>query len=213
MVRFMRRWLVLLVHMVLVIPAIGQTEPAAFESPPASASFDDVDEATLQAEVTEQARDFLDRLQRHWGEGPERLRTVIAAPVEREEEDTLIFLRNHHDHGVLEGYEFQKGSLMRGQYVMVQRPLNGLNEFIGYYTSLKQAISATYGEPHLDSVIWDNDLYQPLPEYWGVAVMIGHLRYHATWETAEGTIALELTGSRHSRLSLDYRTRQERADT
>jgi hypothetical protein len=91
--------------------------------------------------------------------------------------------------------------------------LYGLNEFIGYYTSLKQALNAVYGEPKLDRIVWDNDLYQPIPDYWGVAVMIGHLHYHATWETAEGTIALELTGNRHSRLFLEYRTRREGADT
>jgi hypothetical protein len=61
--------------------------------------------------------------------------------------------------------------------------------------------------------VWDNDLYQPVPDYWGVAVLIGHLHYHAAWETAEGTITLELTGNRHSRLFLEYKNHTERAHT
>ena len=101
----------------------------------------------------------------------------------------------------------------RGQYVMIQRPLNGLNEFIGYYTALKQAFSTTYGEPKLDRVVWNNDLYHPLPDYWGVAVMIGDLRYQAIWETSEGTLTLDLTGDRYSRLSVEYRVRREAAQT
>jgi len=213
MVQLMRGWTFLLVSVTLLLPASGRGELPALTSPPAATPFDDVDDATLQAEVTRQALAFLDTLQGHWGEGPERLRTVVAGPVEREEDGTLIYLRNLHEHGVLEGYEFRKGSLARGRYLLLQGPLNGLNEFIGYYSALKQALSAAYGEPESDRVVWDNDLYAPMPEYWGVAVMIGHLHYHAAWETTEGRLTLDLSGNRYSRLSLDYRVRGEAADT
>ena len=203
----------LLICVTILIPASGQGELPDFGPPPASAPFDDVDDATLQAEVTRQALDFVETLQRHWGQGRERLKGVIAGPVEREEDGELIYLRNIHDHGVLEGYGFQKGSLARGRYVIIQRPLNALNEFIGYYTALKQALSTAYGTPGMDRVVWENDLYHPLPDYWGVAVMIGHLRYHASWETSDGTLTLELSGDRYSRLSMEYRTRGEKAQT
>lgn len=203
----------LLIGLTILVPVSGRGELPVFGPPAAAAPFDDIDEATLQAEVTRRVLAFLDILQRHWGQGPERLRSVVAGPVDREEESTLIYLRNVHDHGVLEGYEFQKGSLARGQYVLIQRPLNGLNEFIGYYTALKQALSTAYGEPKLDRVVWDNDLYHPLPDYWGVAVMIGHLRYQAVWETADGTLTLDLRGNRYSRLSMEYRARGEKAET
>lgn len=210
----MRRWTLLLISITLLAPASGHGELADSGPPPAHAPFDDLAEATLQAEVTTQALAFLDRLQHHWGQSPDRLRTVVTGvPSEREDDNALIYLRNLHDHGLLEGYEFQKGSLARGQYVMIQGPLNGLNEFIGYYTALKDALSAAYGTPELDRVVWDNDLYHPLPDYWGVAVMIGHLRYHAAWETAEGTLTLDLSGNHYSRLSIEYRMRGQAADT
>ena len=209
----MRTWMSLLVSLIILYPASGHGELPEFAPPPATASLDDVDDAVLQADVIRQALAFLSTLQRHWGQGPERLRSVIPGPVEREEESALIYLRNIHAHGVLEGYEFRKGSLSRGQYVIVQGPLNGLNEFIGYYTALKQALSAAYGEPRLDHMVWENDLYHPLPDYWGVAVMIGHLRYQAIWETAEGTLTLELNGNQYSRLSMEYRARGDKAQT
>jgi hypothetical protein len=44
-------------------------------------------------------------------------------------------------------------------------------------------------------------------------VMIGHLHYHASWETAEGTITLELTGNRHSKLFLEFKSASEAART
>jgi hypothetical protein len=209
----MRGWVVLLVSMTVLLPASGRSELPELAPPPPTASFDDIDEATRQAEVTRQALGFLDILHQHWGEGPDRLRAVLARPVEREETDALIYLRNMEEHGVLEGYEFHKGSLTRGRYVLIQGPLNGLNEFIGYYATLKAALNTAYGGPSSDRVVWNNDLYSRLPDYWGVAVMIGHLRYQASWETADGTLTLDLSGNRYSRLSLEYRVRGEAADT
>ncbi len=197
----------------LSIPVIGSAELPDFHPPDPTAPFDEIDDATLQAEVTKQALAFLNTLHRHWGAPPQRLRDEVSGHIEREGEDKLIYLRNIHDHGVLEGYEFRRDSLVRGQYIVLQRPLNGLNEFIGYYQRLKERLSETFGPPSADRVVWDNDLYRPVPDYWGVAVMIGHLHYHATWETEEGTITLELTGNRHSKLLLDYRRRGESAQT
>jgi hypothetical protein len=175
--------------------------------------FDEEDEATLQAEVTRQVLTFLQTVQAHWGQHPEALRLSVAGTVERDEEGKLIYLRNLSDHGVLEGYEFRHESLVRGQYILLQRPLNGLNEFIGYYRTLKEQLTTAYGRPTNDQTVWDNDLYKPVPDYWGVAVLIGHLHYHAAWETADGTITLELTGNRHSRLFLEYRNHREGART
>lgn len=185
----------------------------ALAPPTFTIPFDEEDEATLQAEVTKQVLTFLQTVQAHWGQDPETLRLSVAGTVERDEEGTLIYLRNLSDHGVLEGYEFRHETLIRGQFILLQRPLNGLNEFIGYYRTLKEQLTAAYGSPTTDQVVWDNDLYQPVPDYWGVAVLIGHLHYHAAWETADGTITLELTGNRHSRLFLEYRSRSEGART
>jgi len=212
-VRGMFKSLPLLLYLALIVPTIGLANVADLSPPPSSASFDDVDDMARQVEVTQQALDFLTMLQRHWGQSAERLRTLISGAIERDQEGTLIYLRNFHNHGVLEGYQFRKGSLTCGQYVMVQRPLNSLNEFIGYYASLKRALHSKYGDPLVDQVVWSNDVYQPFPDYWGVAVMIGHLRYHASWDTVDGTIALELTGNRYSRLSLESCTTHEEAQT
>ena len=190
------------------------TNPKDVPAPPTfTIPFDERDEATLQAEVTRQVLTFLQTVQAHWGEHPDALRLSVAGTAERDEEGKLIYLRNLSDHGVLEGYEFRHESLVRGQYILLQRPLNGLNEVIEYYRKLKELLTTTYGDPTDDQTVWDNDLYQSVPDYWGVAVLIGHLHYHAAWETADGTITFELTGNRHSRLFLEYRRHLEGART
>ena len=115
-----------------------------FGLPDPSAPFDDVDDAALQTEVTQQALAFLDTLHRHWGASPDRLRDDVTGAIEKDGQGKLIYLRNIHDHGVLEGYEFRRDSLVRGQYIVLQRPLNNLNEFIGYYQRLKDTLRGTY---------------------------------------------------------------------
>jgi hypothetical protein len=211
----MRDFIALVLAVMLAgFTSMAWANPKDVPAPPTlTIPFDERAEATLEAEVTRQVLTFLQTVQAHWGQHPEALRLSVAGTVKRDEEGKLIYLRNLSDHGVLEGYEFRHESLVRGQYILLQRPLNGLNEFIDYYRSLKELLTTTYGDPTNDQTVWDNDLYQPVPDYWGIAVLIGHLHYHAAWETADGTITLELTGNRHSRLFLEYRIHSEGAST
>jgi hypothetical protein len=176
-------------------------------SHPYDIPVDDQPEATTQVMVAQEVLTFLMTAQSYWGQSQAALREAVTGDLVRIDQGKLIYSRTLADHGVLEGYDFREGSLVRGQYLIVQRPINRLNEFIDYYGAVKQALIDSYGTPTQDQVLWENDLYQPLPDYWGVAVMIGYLRYAATWETSEGTIAISLTGDRHSKLTIDYRSR------
>jgi len=201
------------------ILCLGSPLPASaelYEPLPAQAfsvPFDEVDDATLQAEVSKQALAFLQTLETHWGQNSASIRATHSGDIRNDDQGKLIYLRNISGHGVLEGYEFRQESLVRGQYLLLQRPLNGLNEFIGYYQALKRTLTESYGTPVQDRIFWNNDLYQPLPDYWGVAVMIGHLQYRAAWETEEGTLTLELTGDHHSKMMLEYQSHQAGTQT
>ncbi|MEC4889667.1 MAG: hypothetical protein RI101_06350 [Nitrospira sp.] len=175
--------------------------PPTYEIP-----FDDYDETATQAEIAAQVTAFLETMQRHRGESEAALRKMLQGDLASDERGKLIFLRNLADHGVIEGYEFKDGALVRGEYRCLQQPINGLNEFIGYYGAVKAALMKELGAPLQDETLWANDLYQSLPDYWGVAVLIGHLRYAARWETPNGIISVELTGNRHSRLVIEYQS-------
>ena len=161
----------------------------------------------MQAEVSRQMLVFLHTLDSHWGKSPQDIRNQVAGALKWEDRGALVFTRRLADHDVLEGYDFHEGMLVRGRYVFLQRPVNGPNEFIDYYAAVKEALTAAYGPPLDDRTIWENDLYQPLTDYWGIAVQIGHLRYAANWRTPEGTMSIELTGDHHSRLAIEYRSR------
>jgi hypothetical protein len=191
----------------LLLSFFGSGATAASAAPTSDVREDDDDQSVMQAEVTGQIEAFLQRLHSHWGMSQDAIRGRVTGLLAREDPGTLVFARHVADHDVLEGYNFREGSLVRGQYVFLQQPVNGLNEFIDCYAAVKHSLSTRYGAPAQDDTIWNNDLYQPLPDYWGVAVQIGHLRYAATWETADGTITIELTGNHHSRLMIEYRCR------
>ncbi len=201
-----RRRLILSALGILLLPLSSWGDESGI-SPTYDIPFDDVDPAVAQAEVTRHIRDFLARLGAQWGTSEEAVRDRVGGKLEREDSHTLVYSRILFGHDTLEGYDFRDGALVRGQYVLLQRPVNGLNEFIDYYAAVKASLTETYGAPRTDHTIWDNDLYQPLPDYWGVAVQIGHLRYAATWSTSAGDLVLELTGHHHSRLMIEYRSK------
>lgn len=199
--------LFLVVATLLVTGPTQVSAEIAIEPPSASAiPFDDDNPASLQAELAEQTTSFLQRLDAHWGNNADPIRAGVPGKIGRDDANQLVYARALAGHVVLEGYEFLDGSLVRGRYFVLQRPLNRVNEFIEYFDALKQTLTITYGQPAQDHMIWENDLYQPVPEYWGVAVMIGYLRYAATWPTPNGTIMMELRGDRHSMLTLEYRS-------
>lgn len=197
----------LVMSILTALPASLNAESGAPLPPPTfDVPFDDIDPVVAQAELNGHITTFLNRLQHHWGSSPGTLRDQVTGDIERDEREALVVARHFADHGVLEGYDFREGSLIAGQYLLLQRPVNGLNEFIDYYQALKTTLTEQYGQPSEDRTVWTNDLYQPLPDYWGIAVQMGHLRYTASWTTSDGIVTVELTGNHHSRLMIEYRS-------
>lgn len=191
----------------MALPASLNAESVAPLPPPTfDVPFDDIDPVIAQRELNQAVSVFLNRLHAHCGSSPTALRDTVTGDIERDEREALVVAKDFSDHGVLEGYDFREGSLIAGQYLVLQRPVNGLNEFIDYYSALKTSLTNTYGQPTEDRSVWNNDLYQPLPDYWGIAVQMGHLRYAANWNTPDGIISIELTGNHHSRLAINYRS-------
>ena len=202
----MRTLAVLLLSILTALPAPLYAESVTPLPPPVfDVPFDDIDPAVAQAELNGHITTFLHRLQTHWGSSLGAIRDQVTGDIERDEREALVVTGHFADHGVLEGYDFREGSLIAGQYLLLQRPVNGLNEFIDYYHALKTSLTEQYGQPSEDRTVWTNDLYQPLPDYWGIAVQMGHLRYAASWHTADGIVTVELTGNHHSRLMIEYR--------
>lgn len=185
-----------------VAEVVQETPSGAPEAP-----FDEYDPAVMQAEIERQVLEFLQSVQSRWGQSQDALRQALTGRIERDDQSTLVYTRRFSEHTVLEGYNFLDGLLVRGQYLCLQRPVNDVNEFVEYYAALKQSLIALYGVPAEDRMEWENDTFKALPDYWGVAIMMNHLHLAAIWELPEGSIALTLTGNRHSQLTIDFKNR------
>ncbi len=159
-----------------------------------------------QREIAAQIEAFVKGLETQWGASREAVRQRTPGEIQREDDRALVYAHTWLDHGVVTGYEFQQDLLVRGEFRLLQRPVNGLNEFIDYYLAVKEHLTLAFGPPDEDHTTWHNDLYQPLPDYWGIAVQLGHLRYAATWTTPGGVLMLDLSGHHHCRLTLEYRS-------
>lgn len=194
----------LLGFLLLTAPPLAGASPETV--PTADLPFDDVDPVLAQAEVARQIEAFVKSLEAQWGASRDAVRERRPADLQREDDGALVYAHTLFDHGVVEGYEFRQGVLVRGEFLLLQRPVNGLNEFIQYYLTVKERLTGTFGPPDDDRTTWHNDLYQPLPDYWGIAVQLGHLRYAATWTIPGGVLVLDLSGQHHSRLMLEYRS-------
>src|SRR5215210_2129962 len=147
MVRTMRGCMALFCGTLLSLTPLSVTADAPLSPPTFEIPFDDVDPAAMQAEVSRQMLAFLQTLDSHWGKSPQSIRHQVPGTPEREDRGALVFTRSLADHDVVEGYDFREGMLVRGRYVFLQRPVNGLNEFIDYYAAVKHTLTAVYGQP------------------------------------------------------------------
>lgn len=68
------------------------------------------------------------------------------------------------------------------------------NNYIYDYIKIKDELIKKYGEPSIDQVYWQNDLFKDDPENYGLAVAAEHLSYYCLWELPDTKILLTLEG-------------------
>ena len=117
-----------------------------------------------------------------------------------------MFTRSLADHDVVEGYDFREGMLVRGRYVFLQRPVNGLNEFHDYYAAVKESLTAVYGTPLDESDNLGKRSISTAPRLLGHRGTDRPLTVCGDLENAARHYVMELTGNHHSRLTIEYRS-------
>ena len=102
---------------------------------------------------------------------------------------------------------FVENKLVRARYGFTPSHTNE-NDFIQYYSQIKDALKEKYGQPAKDTDAWRNRLYQDDPEQYRFAVSLGHLVYSAKWQTETTDIHLNLFGENYNlNLFIDYSSR------
>jgi len=90
-------------------------------------------------------------------------------------------------------YDFVNNKLAKGHYVFFEKHTNK-TDYIKNYEKLKAILIKKYGKANEDKIYWSNELYKSDPEQWGLAVILGHLKYMSKWEDEDTEIGMVLTG-------------------
>ncbi len=94
-------------------------------------------------------------------------------------------------------YEFNDSEQLIGGFVVFRISHVNDNDYIDDYDDIKESLSAKYGAPDQDDVIWKNSLFKDDPEDYGLAISCGHLAYMASWSTETTKITLLLCGDNY----------------
>lgn len=68
------------------------------------------------------------------------------------------------------------------------------DSYIHEYEKIKKIMSEKYGNPSEDNIIWKDELFKNDPNYYGIAVAMGHVVNFAKWDTPNTIIGMMLDG-------------------
>jgi hypothetical protein len=157
---------------------LGQTEKAPVVPP-------------AQAEKTADFRKVF------WGMSRDQVKALEPSKLSSEKEGTLIYHADLPEFGkVVIGYSFAEGKLVIAVYVSEEKHTNA-NLYIDDYDKIKGILTAKYGKPDADELLWKNELFKDQPDHWGMAVSAGHLLYQARWKTKTTEILEKLQGDNY----------------
>ena len=140
-----------------------------------------------------------------WGMTKEQVKALEDAKPAYEEASGLLYT-NQTVAGLPATviYNFNNDALAWGGY-RIDTVHTNKNLYIDDYNNLKEKLSSIYGDPYIDEVTWDNDLFKDDPANYGLSVSIGYTSYIASWKTSRTVIILALNGDNYEvRLTLFY---------
>ncbi len=105
-------------------------------------------------------------------------------------------------------YFFVQNQLTGSSYKITENYLSS-QHFIASYRSLKEALAKKYGPAKVDEINWQNDAYRNISDKKGLALSLGHVEYHSSWETPNTTISCSLKEDNYDVLcSVMYRSKE-----
>jgi len=88
-------------------------------------------------------------------------------------------------------YLFVQNKLIGSSYKLEDNYLNP-EHFIVTYQKFKDALTQKYGPAQKDEIVWLNDVYRNQRRKRGLALSLGHVEYHTSWETPDTMISCRL---------------------
>jgi hypothetical protein len=105
-------------------------------------------------------------------------------------------------------YLFVQNQLTGSSYKITENYLSS-QHFITSYRKLKTALSKKYGPAKVDEIKWQNNAFRNNGSKKGLALSLGHVEYHSSWETPNTTISCSLKEDNYYVLcSVMYRSKE-----
>lgn len=128
-----------------------------------------------------------------WGTSISEVKASEDGDPRLEQDDYLDFEVRLGRFSCLAAYNFVRGQLVRGKYLVIDEYQNKTRH-ITDYDELKTSVTKKYGAPISDATHWLDDLYKDDYSQWGMAIGCGHLSKFANWETPESTVNVAMYG-------------------
>lgn len=129
----------------------------------------------------------------NWGMTKQQVKVSENSALIEERDKVIFYNVKVAGFDAVLGYEFVENKLCDAMYIFIEEHSNE-TQYINDFFTLKELLTDKYKEPIIDDIVWKNDLYRNDPQYYGLAVSIGHLSLLSKWETENTMIDLILWG-------------------
>ncbi len=131
-----------------------------------------------------------------WGMTKEQVKQIMKVAPSEEQADGMLYPDNQlgdMKYAAIFDFDVNKG-FNKCIYVFDTRLINGA--CVDDFERLKELLTKKYGASFRDKTIWWNYHFKNDREKWGLAIVAGHLGFHAEWSLADTEILLMLSSTR-----------------
>ncbi|MFK7844001.1 MAG: hypothetical protein AB8G77_01780 [Rhodothermales bacterium] len=139
-----------------------------------------------------------------WGMTVDEVKEIEGMKVLDENENMFVYAVKIADREAILFYKHDNNKVVEGGYSF-QQHYDDKNDYVNEYEALKKELTAEFGGPTIDEMLWKNDLYREDQDSLGLAVGMGYLIYWADWEAGDTIIELALHGNNNLHvLAMNY---------
>lgn len=163
---------------------------------------------SLTTALASSAEEQYDFMKFRWGDSIEQVIAVEGKPTHETDEGSypygIGYLREVEGLDALLGYYFKDNGLWCVLYELQEEHSNE-TLFIDDYNTLKNALTAKYGEPYIDNENWDTEFNRRFyQEQKGHALSYGYLYYETHYVIDRTTIEMMMYADNYEIVTLIY---------
>lgn len=126
-----------------------------------------------------------------WGATPQDVRHFEKGVFYKEDKGSLFFLEQPDEFRRMIQYDFDNGKLWRARYDYLEFNIPNSAAVMDVFTDLEWALTAQYGKPTKQELIWRSRMYRDYPQFWARSLLSGDLRFRTEWNFGDTRVILQ----------------------